>query len=81
MVNTELNDRLLAMTEFNRERILEERSEQKQRLQTARALEDMVKQQQRGGVAHGDDSVSRAAKRMRSFFVSLISTVTDGCMS
>jgi RNA polymerase-associated protein RTF1 len=54
------------MTEFNRERILEERSEQKQRLQTARALEDMVKQQLRGGVAPGDDSVSRAAKRMLS---------------
>jgi RNA polymerase-associated protein RTF1 len=54
------------MTEFNRERILEERSEQKQRLQTARALDDMVKRQQRGGggVAPGDDSVSRAAKRM-----------------
>ena len=55
------------MTEFNRERILEERSEQKQHLQNARALEDLVKQQQRGGVALGDDSVSRAAKRMLSF--------------
>jgi RNA polymerase-associated protein RTF1 len=56
------------MTEFNRERILEERSEQKQHLQNARALADMVKQQQRGGsgggVPPGDDSVSRAAKRM-----------------
>ena len=60
------------MTEFNRERILEERSEKKQRLQTARALEDMVKQQQRGGAAPGDDSVSRAAKRMLSFFVSFL---------
>lgn len=70
--------RLLAMTEFNRERILEERSEQKQRLQTARALEDMVKQQQRGGVALGDDSVSRAAKRMFSFWcLSLISLLME----
>lgn len=60
-------NRLLAMTEFNRERILEERSEQKQHLQNVRALEDMVKQQQRGGVASGDDSVSRAAKRMLRF--------------
>ena len=62
--------RLLAMTEFSREQILEARSEQKQRLQTARALDDMVKQQQRGsggGVAPGDDSVSRAAKRMPCF--------------
>lgn len=58
------------MTEFNRERILEERSEQKQRLQNARALADMVKQQQRGagGGASGDDNVSRAAKRMICVF-------------
>lgn len=55
------------MTEFNRERILEERSEQKQRLQNARALADMVKQQQRGA-GGGDDNVSRAAKRMFCFF-------------
>ena len=63
------------MTEFNRERILEERSEQKQRLQNARALADMVKQQQRGGsgVASGDDNVSRAAKRMPYlFFMSVL---------
>ena len=65
------------MTEFNRERILEERSEQKQRLQTARALDDMVKQQQRGGVASGDDSVSRAAKRMFSSLCSLIGILMD----
>lgn len=62
------------MTEFNRERILEERSEQKQHLQNTRALADLVKQQQRGGVAPGDDNVSRAAKRMLSFFcLSLVS--------
>jgi hypothetical protein len=56
------------MTEFNRERNLEERSEQKQHLQNARALEDLVNKQQRGGgVTPGDDSVSRAAKRMLSY--------------
>ena len=69
------------MTEFNRERILEERSEQKQRLQNMRVFADMVKQQQRGGgVAPGDDSVSRAAKRML-FFVYFFSKYTDVCMS
>ena len=80
-------DRLLAMTEFNRERILEERSEKKQRLQNARALADMVKQQQRGGggggsgsgVVPGDDSVSRAAKRMPNFLCSFISMLMDVC--
>ena len=68
------------MTEFNRERILEERSEQKQRLQNARALADMVKQQQRGGgggVAPGDDSVSRAAKRMLHFCLYFVSVLID----
>jgi RNA polymerase-associated protein RTF1 len=66
------------MTEFNREQILEERSEQKQRLQTARALDDMVKLQLRGGVAPGDDSVSRAAKRMLLFLChSLVSLLMD----
>ena len=66
------------MTEFNRERILEERSEQKQRLQNARALADMVKQQQRGGgVTPGDDSVSRAAKRMLSCVFFLASILMD----
>ena len=58
------------MTEFNRERILEERSEQKQRIHNARVLANMVKQQQRGGSGGGvpgDDSVSRAAKRMSDY--------------
>ena len=68
------------MTEFNREQILEERSEQKQRIQNARTFADMVKQQQRGGgggVAPGDDSVSRAAKRVL-FCLSFVSMLMDG---
>lgn len=56
--------RLLAMTEFQREQILEERLEEKQKLQNARTLADMVRQQQRNGGASADDSHSRGAKRM-----------------
>ncbi|CAA7268808.1 unnamed protein product [Cyclocybe aegerita] len=54
---------LLSMTEFRREQILEERAEERQRLQNAKMLADMVRQQQGGGGASADDSVSRAAKR------------------
>ncbi|KAH9474656.1 RNA polymerase-associated protein [Psilocybe cubensis] len=54
---------LLAMTEFQREQVLEERAGERQRIQNARMLADLVRQQ-RGG--SGDDSVSRAAKRQHT---------------
>ena len=54
---------LLAMNEFRREQILEERAADRQRVQNARMLADLVKSQQRGGAAGAEDSVSRAAKR------------------
>jgi RNA polymerase-associated protein RTF1 len=52
------------MNEFQREQILEERAADKQRVQNARMLADLVRSQQRGGAAGAEDSVSRAAKRM-----------------
>lgn len=51
------------MNEFRREQILEERAADRQRVQNARMLADLVKSQQRGGAAGAEDSVSRAAKR------------------
>ncbi|KAF8960863.1 hypothetical protein BDZ97DRAFT_1273077 [Flammula alnicola] len=57
---------LLAMTEFQREQILEERSGERQRIQNAKMLADLVRQQQRGGAIGADDSVSRAAKRQHT---------------
>ena len=70
--------RLLAMNEFQREQILEERAADKQRVQNARMLADLVRSQQRGGAAGAEDSVSRAAKRMlhfRLFFCYLLGDV------
>ncbi|KAF4613299.1 hypothetical protein D9613_011058 [Agrocybe pediades] len=57
-------DRLMAMTEFKREQILEKRAEERQRRLNRRQLDDIVRQQQRGTGA--DDSVSRAAKRQHT---------------
>jgi len=57
------DDRLMAMTEFKREQILEKRADERQKRLNRRQLDDIVRQQQRGGAA--DDSVSRAAKRTR----------------
>jgi RNA polymerase-associated protein RTF1 len=51
------------MTEFQREQILEERSGERQKIQNAKMLADLVRQQQRGGAGGVDESVSRAAKR------------------
>ena len=58
------------MNEFQREQIFEERAAEKQRVQNARMFADLVKSQQRGGAAGGEDSVSRAAKRMFQFVFS-----------
>lgn len=55
------------MNEFQREQVLEERAGERQRIQNARMLADLVRQQ-RGG--SGDDNVSRAAKR--AFAVSFL---------
>jgi RNA polymerase-associated protein RTF1 len=54
--------RLLSMTEIRREQILEERAEEKQRLQNSRQIADLVRQQ-RSGTTNNEESVSRAAKR------------------
>ena len=54
----------MRMTEFQREQILEERSGERQKIQNAKMLADLVRQQQRGGSgAAADESVARAAKR------------------
>lgn len=50
------------MTEVRREQILEERAAERQRIQNARQIADLVRQQ-RTGAANTDESVSRAAKR------------------
>lgn len=50
------------MTEIRREQILEERAEEKQRLQNARQIADLVRQQ-RSGVTNAEEGVSRATKR------------------
>lgn len=63
------DDRLLAMNEFQREQVLEERAGERQRIQNARMLADLVRQQ-RGG--SGDDSVSRAAKREFAISITLM---------
>ena len=51
------------MTEVRREQILEERAEEKQRIQNARQIADLVRQQ-RSGVSNVEENVSRATKRM-----------------
>ena len=53
--------RLLEMSEIEREDILAQRQEEMQRIQDKRNLEQMLKAQS----GHGDDSVSKAAKRER----------------
>ncbi len=50
------------MTEVRREQILEERAEERQRLQNSRQIADLVRQQ-RSGVPAAEENVSRAAKR------------------
>ncbi|KDR77150.1 hypothetical protein GALMADRAFT_246379 [Galerina marginata CBS 339.88] len=57
---------LLAMTEFQREQILEERAGERQSMLNAKALANLLRQQQRGGTANMDDSVARAAKRQHT---------------
>ncbi|TFY83238.1 hypothetical protein EWM64_g776 [Hericium alpestre] len=52
--------RLLDMTEMEREEVLAQRLEEMQRIQDKRNLDQMLKQQERGGDA---DGVSKAAKR------------------
>jgi len=59
--------RLLSMTEVRREQILEERAEERQRLQNARQIADLVRQQ-RSGVPTAEENVSRAAKRKLLFW-------------
>ncbi|PPR03365.1 hypothetical protein CVT24_012490 [Panaeolus cyanescens] len=56
--------RLLSMTEFQREEILEERMTTRQNILNARELKNMVRQQQQGYDA--GDSVARAAKRQHT---------------
>lgn len=56
---------LLSMTEIRREQILEERAEEKQRLQNSRQIADLVRQQ-RSGTTNNEESVSRAAKRQHT---------------
>jgi len=55
------------MTEVRREQILEERAEERQRLQNARQIADLVRQQ-RSGVPAAEENVSRAAKRKLLFW-------------
>ncbi|KAH9931477.1 uncharacterized protein B0H18DRAFT_1116282 [Fomitopsis serialis] len=54
--------RLLEMSEIEREDILAQRQEEMQRIQDKRNLEQMLKAQS----GHGDDSVSKAAKRQHA---------------
>jgi RNA polymerase-associated protein RTF1 len=56
------------MTEVRREQILEERAEERQRLQNARQIADLVRQQ-RSGVPVAEENVSRAAKRKLLFWI------------
>lgn len=54
-------NRLLGMSEVDRENILAERQEQMQKIQDRRKLQEMIKQQKNGS---GDtDAVAKAAKR------------------
>ncbi|TFY60930.1 hypothetical protein EVJ58_g4828 [Rhodofomes roseus] len=54
--------RLLSMSEIEREDILAQRQEEMQRIQDKRNLEQMLKAQS----GHGEDSVSKAAKRQHT---------------
>jgi hypothetical protein len=55
------NCRLLSMTEIQREQILEEQAEEKQHLQNAWQIADLVRQQ-RSEAANNDETVLRATK-------------------
>lgn len=61
MLSTLQPNRLLGMSEVERENILAERQEQMQKIQDRRKLLEMIKQQKQGP---GDaDAVAKAAKR------------------
>ena len=53
-----MGSRLMQMSEVEREEILSQRAEERQRIQDKRALQQMVKDQRADG-----DSVAKAAKR------------------
>lgn len=58
----------MAMSELQREEILEQRSNSRGRVKNARMLADFRSQQQnRSGVAAADDAVSKAAKRSSDY--------------
>lgn len=56
----------MEMSEIEREDILAQRLEEMQRIQDKRNLDQMLKAQSGRSKANGDESVSKAAKRMFS---------------